>query len=79
MRFKSGCSQNRDEKYPERRNSSTFSSKVVVKSVRSKAKIEQLDIFLIKFSKSMSIETHSYVLDSLDALGRTVRRTEIFQ
>ena len=51
MRFKSGCSQNRDEKYPERRNSSTFSSKVVVKSVRSKAKIKQLDIFLIKFSK----------------------------
>jgi hypothetical protein len=75
MRFKSGCSQNRDEKYHERRISSTFSSKVVVKSVRSKAKIKQLDIFLIKFSKSISIETHSNVLDSLDALGRTVRRT----
>ena len=52
---------------------------MVVKNVRSKAEIKRLDMFLIKFSKSVFIETHSFVLDLLDAHRRTVRRTEIFQ
>jgi hypothetical protein len=79
MSLKSGCAQDRDEKYQERINSSTVSNKVVVKNIRSKTKIKQLDVFLIKFSKSVFIETHSYVLDLLDAHRWTVRRTEIFQ